>query len=1229
MKGDESTMRNATSFTNRNDSLEKFVDHKQILEEREQTIKWLQAHNYPALPVAPAQSAKEYHKVVQPKSEEGIWLHCPLTADRQPIPLYTGKNPSYLDALGVPHLVNHRSYQKRLPSDQELDAWFANKSNGVGTLGGWNNTVWLDFDVKQFPSQQECDAAVLKILERPELFGTTLERTHSGGWRIGVRVKHFPNFTNFSLTPGGTHVGEALFEGRFTVLAPTVGPSGNPYQSLNRAIPVEVESLSSIGVYSTKAVRLEPRQGNTQEPVRSAIPGSIPLEMLGNETSREILQGANPKGDRSDSLTTAINEWWGWYYWARDNGVAVSGTPIELAHYAGQRLGIDSDRIDRIITSVHADVTLTPAALCRGGEESCWKKIRRLDRATFDAKCPAHIKDSVLRDFGNELRSGGKGSGGSGGNRRSGGAGSSGSSDGGDGGENGKLPLTEITMRSSITEILSRDLEASAETEAFKELALSTGWQLKDIREVATFLETEWDKEDSRLSRQEEIEQLEKYKERTLTLERYLPACYAEPMTLIAKWMGTPTAAFLTVLLSAFASCNHPGTRIVVKRSIGFIEPLIIYSGIVTESGQRKSPVMNAVLDALKELQAEEEDRFKRETNEYERELEQWQESKPTTSGEIDSWLDNKPTPPRLIQEFYLDKATVEAIDAIKGRQPDCSFMLIKDELSGLFASYGAYKNGRGEDKQSILSGWNGRGTKKNLKGGERVSTLRDAMSIFGAIQDSCLQKQMGNFDDDLGEWARFLWVLMPLKALRLPPDDTSFQLGFLKDLYARARQLSPQEYKFAFDAQALYDNYHWKLEQRRVSNPRRGMRAAISKMEGYTARLALALHLIWELAAGKTHPSQFIPRERVQAAIALSEFYLSQVVLIHAEGAAALGEGGLSHRLSAILSKLKQFGELKSRTIQSAISWLRKEAPGKLRQDLIELASLGYGKLVGKGNRLKLVYTPTAVDSAESTVDSSADSLEEAQLIDISTIQELTVDSADTVDTPPQVFRPEIENESYRVDEILEPGDFEYSDSEVLLHTRLENPKHCADQLLSSSPENLEESSVVVADGLSTEVSTVEDDPEPDDDPDPPGGGTPVLLPEPPTIKELIAMLLACESLTKYKAIVRQHKELAVDAYRAMSVEQQLLVDGLTANQYNSPLYKYVGEWRVRNGQTLQPGDLVRLISGKSRLSVGVLPLDCPLGEEQQRVIDINPKHLVEVHRREAPPPGEQLSLT
>jgi len=712
-------------------------------------------------------------------------------------------------------------------------------------------------------------------------------------------------------------------------------------------------------------------------------------------------------------------------------------------------------------------------------------------------------------------------------------------------------PITQLTMRAHILEILDRNLEQSELSEAFSNLAKSTGWQSREIKSLALELEADLDLEASRRERQAEIQELESHKTRSLTLKKYLPPSYAEPMTQVAQWMGTPTAALLTLLFPALGSCLHPKTQVIVKESINFIESAIIYAGLVTESGQRKSPTMNLVLRYIKEIQAEEEERYANDKAEYDRELEEWESKKDAMP--LAERLDVKPQPPAKLREFYLDKTTSEAIDKIKGEQPDTSILWIKDELSGLFNSYGAYKNGRGEDKESVLSGWNGDGVKKNLKNGERVSLLNDAMSVVGAIQNSALQKHMGNFDDAQGEWARFLWCLIPLKALRLPSDDTTFQLTFLKDLYQRARKLEPQDYRFAFDAQAMYDNFHWQLELERVAHPRPGMRAAIAKMEGYAARLALVLHLIWELEAGKTEPSRFIPRERVSAAIGLTKFYLSQVTLIHSEGAAALNEGGLSHRLSAILDKLKQFGELTARKLQAAISWLRKEPPGKLRNDLIELAKLGYGKTVGKGNRLKLVLmgdSRCTVDSAEPTADLTADNGESLQALDIRGIQEFVVEPAVLADTS---FSPQ--------------------------HT----------QQLNSLPSNLENVSCMAAEQVSTVLSTVEPtDLDPDDsqgyiqhsstlseEADSPengrGGLPPTPLPtaptdegsqeEAPTLAELKALLLACTTLEKLQDIRTTHKAAARQAYAALTLKEQAQIDSIAATAVPYQVYKYLGK--------------------------------------------------------------------
>jgi len=845
--------------------------------------------------------------------------------------------------------------------------------------------------------------------------------------------------------------------------------------------------------------------------------------------------------------------------------------------------------------------------------------------------------------------------------------------------------LSAQSMRTLIIKTLERNLGEAELREVFNSLALDSRWNPKEVRELVELVELELDAEESSSDRTQEIEQLEEYKGRTLTLGRYLPSSYANPMQKVAEWLGVPSAALLLEVLVGTASSAHPETRIVVKESIGFVEPLIIYGGLVTESGQRKSPTINAVFDAIKQLQAEEEERFRLDSTEYEREQKEWANNCPgKDSPEFRAWQDEQPTPPPPCRELYLDIATVEAIDKLKGQQPDTAFVLLKDELSGLFGSYGAYKNGKGEDREAILSGWNGRGRKKNLKGGERVSTLYDAMSIFGAIQDSKLQQMMGSFDDDQGDWGRFLWSLIPLKALRLPESDTTFQLAFLKSLFERIRALSPQKYRFAFDAQRLYEDFHWKLEQRRVAHPQRGMRAALAKMEGYCARLALALHLIWEVEAGRA-PAPYIPRERVQQAIQLTEFFLSQVTLIHSEGSAALGEGGLTPRISAILGKLKQFGELSARKLQASISWLRKVTPDKLRQDLMELAKLGYGTIQGKGNRLKLVLNKTA-DTADATADKTADTDDMSQPLDLRKFQPKNQLTVDTVDSSLN-----LSSDEQPSDEIRSPSG----------ETSAGNPNsYQHHQHISSLDSNPASVSVSGADMVATVISADEILSNPsndsrkedgDDSDDDPPGGSPVattyslqgdgdggndvtdssatansgtsdpdgndggeqlnaleiaswhsrmnacqtlddatdfctaldalvpsqrhqfdssvpkerwawlfnlpevlepqlvenesepelLEPEPvdePTLDELKALLLACDSLVTLNSLKRSHRKTIATAYRSMSEKEQAHIDAIAALAVPYKVFKYLGDEIRLGSEQLHKGTLVYL---------------------------------------------------
>lgn len=392
------------------------------------TLNSLLALGLSPLPVAPKQDPVKFSK----KSKSG---EIELTAEGTPKPRFNGKNPSFLDRTGHPQLINHTKYQTRQPSRIELDLWFSNPDTGIGCLGS-ENFIWIDLDSKQFSNQEACDTAYKELLEsNPVLNQTWLEKTQSNGYRIGVRVLEKPNFTNFSLSPGGSHVGEALGFGRFTVLAPTLGLSGNAYVNLNLPEKItEIKNLEEIGIYpvshnKSKSWASSPIQrsyttiasdsaldttvealkvATTTAATTTAITTAAIVPSIGSrhtiedykmeklakgatgifliETitpkNREILHGVTNEKDKSKAFTTALNDLFGYSNWLQSNNVEFYGDPHELALIAGLRLGLDSDKINRIVQSLSIE-NLQPAAKYRGGDEACWKRVKALDKNAY------------------------------------------------------------------------------------------------------------------------------------------------------------------------------------------------------------------------------------------------------------------------------------------------------------------------------------------------------------------------------------------------------------------------------------------------------------------------------------------------------------------------------------------------------------------------------------------------------------------------------------------------------------------------------------------------------------------------------------------------------------------------------------------------------------------------------------------------------------------------------
>jgi uncharacterized membrane protein YgcG len=797
------------------------------------------------------------------------------------------------------------------------------------------------------------------------------------------------------------------------------------------------------------------------------------------------------------------------------------------------------------------------------------------------------LRSSQEKDFGGS----GTGGAGDGGSRRGGGSGGSG--DGGDGGDNSKPQLGEVSLPDRIRSILRRYDSESLQTAALMNLGDSCAKPYSDIEKLARVvrLEDELTKEASDTINP--LRALLKTCRKRLNLHRYLARPLADALIAAANAMPTAPEYLLNTLIPVSASRIGVSSRIVIKAESHYIQPCIFWSANVADSGQAKTPPQALIMEALKDMEQE-----AREA--HSKKLADWEAGSDKNKGA-------KPIETRRI----LNNTTMAQKIRIHAENPRGLVEYI-DELTGDFERHNQHSGGKGDDLRQELGIWNGEFGSYD-RGDVRLYLRRTGISKTGTYQWDLLGRLMAdevNFVAS-GYLARFLLCSIPdapdRKLDLLSPHQETGLLELLRSLYRRLELLPERDYLLSDEAKVLFQGFNHVIVELDKEEPHFGMGLVYAKIESYAARLALWLHIVNAVVQGVV-PSPVISGETMQAAIELASFYLWQHKLIHAHNSQAQKLEGILLKAQTCAEKLWTKGKaLTASFAKSRINPLKSWAVGKIRERVFRvLAAGGFGHLEGEGENL--VYIPNTV-TPFSPCDNTF------------TIGEFG-GIGDELVVPPTV--------GITIEQVIQTSVGEIGES----HNTVESVSEALADINTTYTTNFTNLAVETPElthlepvgGAPTLSPTVGDDD--DDDPDPPGGGLPAIEPEPPTIKELIALLVACESLTQYKAVVRQLGEVAVDAYRAMSVEQQLLVDGLTANQYKEPIYKYVGSCQVRNCQTLGNGDLVRLKSGKSHFLVSVLPLDCPLGEEQQRVIDVNPKHLVEVPRREAPPAGEQLSF-
>jgi hypothetical protein len=281
-------------------------------------------------------------------------------------------------------------------------------------------------------------------------------------------------------------------------------------------------------------------------------------------------------------------------------------------------------------------------------------------------------------------------------------------------------------------------------------------------------------------------------------------------------------------------------------------------------SGSKKTPAMKLVVEHLHKAEAAA-------IAEYEKSLEEWK-ALPNEEKE------DKPEPPiRLI----VSDITTEALLSVHSKAP-MGLLLCRDELGGWIRGFDQYKSGKGSDAQTWTEMHQGNPCIIDRKTSETLSVPRAAVSIVGGIQPEILRKAISGDHLYDGVASRILFVATPERPKQWNDEEISDAAreewaGLLNKLLALQpnEDGTPVDLPMTAKAKVAFER-HYNENGTREAKEAGPIRAAMSKLEGATARLALVIQL------AEDPQSVEVDVEAMESGILLSNWFEGQARRIY-----------------------------------------------------------------------------------------------------------------------------------------------------------------------------------------------------------------------------------------------------------------------------------------------------------------------------------------------------------
>lgn len=418
--------------------------------------------------------------------------------------------------------------------------------------------------------------------------------------------------------------------------------------------------------------------------------------------------------------------------------------------------------------------------------------------------------------------------------------------------------------------------------------------------------------------------------------------------------IGCDPAFVALPLLSALGAAIGNTRRVEIKRD--WLEPAIIWTGIIGESGTMKSPAITAALFATQQRQRASHREFEIRRDEwlieleiYESKLAEWKK----LAGKGKAGPDDRPEEPKspVYERTWVDDATIEAMVARLSENPR-GLLLSRDELAGWIDSMDRYSGSSGGEAAKWLEGFGGRSILVDRKTSASLYVPSAFISICGGIQPGVLRRSMDQEHRDSGMLARFLLANPPRRAKAWQPDELAkdveeamaqvfdhlFGLKAREDDEGDSSPISVVLSRSAKRRLIDFVNHHG-LEQKRTTGD---LAAAYSKLECYCPRIALIFHQI-RAAVDPSVDGLLIDDESMVAAEQLVAWFTAETKRIYSWMGNDDATTDSSDRRALIKLIADRGGQVTTRELMRAKPTQYKQAP-EAKAALDELVNAGHG---------------------------------------------------------------------------------------------------------------------------------------------------------------------------------------------------------------------------------------------------------------------------------------------